>query len=167
MVSRLFFSWAIVELAVLIALASTIGVRWTLLTLLATFLIGVVLAGSQVKRQLRRLRSGLIAARAGATPRLRGTATDGALAALGTVLLVVPGLVTSVVGLLLLAPPTRAVARPLLVAMAARGLGRPLVTAVAVGEYAHRRARARGEVIDGEVIDVTDVEPPALPPRSG
>lgn len=156
MVSRLFLGYAIVELAVVIALASTIGLGWTLLTLLATFLVGVVLAGSQVKRQFTRLRSGLTTS--------RGVVTDGALVAMGTVLVVVPGLVTSAVGLLLLLPPTRAAARPLLVVMAARGIGRPLTTA-AVGEYAFSRARTRGDFIDGEVIDVTDVEPPALPHR--
>ena len=46
-----------------------------------------------------------------------------------------PGLVTSVAGLLLLLPPTRAAARPLLGAMAVRGIGRrfPLITVVNVG----------------------------------
>lgn len=149
MMSRLFLVYVVVELAVVVALASTIGLGWTLLLLLAAFAAGITLAGSQLKRQLARLRSGLT-----------GQATDGALVALGTVLVVVPGLVTTAAGLLLLLPPTRAAARPLLTALAVRRLtssGRraPLITV--------RTSRPRPDYIDGEVIDVTEVDPPALP----
>ncbi|GBE66665.1 hypothetical protein MFM001_31270 [Mycobacterium sp. MFM001] len=139
MVSRLFLVYVLVELAVVVALAHTIGLGWTLLVLLGTVVVGTALAGSQLKRQLADLVSG------------RSPVTDGALTALGAALLVVPGLVTSVVGLLLLLPPTRTVARPVVVAMVARRLGRPLVIV---------DRRVRPDVIDGEVIDVTDVEPP-------
>jgi UPF0716 protein FxsA len=147
---------------VVVALASTIGLGWTLLLLLAAFVAGLALAGSQLKRQLTRLRSGLDAGQS----RL---ATDGALVALGTVLVVIPGLVTTAAGMLLLLPPTRAAARPVLTAMAARGIGRraPLITVTTVGadRYASTR-QPRPDYIDGEVIDVTDatdVDPPALP----
>jgi UPF0716 protein FxsA len=158
MVSRLFVLYAVIELAVVVALASTIGLGWTVLLLLAAFLVGITLAGSQLKRQLTRLRL---------TQQSRA-ASDGALVALGTVLVVVPGLVSTVAGLLLLLPPTRAVARPLLSAMAVRGLissGRraPLITVTTFG--ADRYAAPR-DYIDGEVLDVTDVtevDPPVLP----
>jgi len=165
MVSRLFLVYALVELAVVVALASTIGLGWTLLLLLAAFVAGLALAGSQLKRQLTRLRTGL-------TTQQSQLATDGVMVALGSVLVVVPGLVTSVAGLLLLLPPTRAAARPVLTAMAARGListGRraPLITFTTVGADRFASApQAPGDYIDGEVIDVTDVaevNPPALP----
>ncbi len=162
MVSRLFLVYVLVELAVVVALASTIGLGWTLLLLLAAFVAGLALAGSQLKRQLTRLRSGL-------TSQQERLATDGALVALGTVLVVVPGLVTTAAGVLLLLPPTRAVARPLLTAMAARGIGRraPLITVTTVGADRYASTpRPRTDYIDGEVIDVTDVadiDPPALP----
>jgi UPF0716 protein FxsA len=84
--------------------------------------------------------------------------------------MMVPGLVTSAAGLLLLLPPTRAAARPVLAAMAVRGIGRrfPLITVATVGadRFDHR---PRPDYIDGEVIDVEDVtefvDPPALPSR--
>ena len=114
MVSRLFLVYVIAELAVVVALASTIGLGWTLLLLLAAFAAGLVLAGSQLKLQLTRLRSGLSADQ----PRL---AADSMAVALGTLLVVMPGLLTSAAGLLLLLPPTRAAARPMLSAMAVRG----------------------------------------------
>jgi UPF0716 protein FxsA len=164
MMSRLFLVYVLVELAVMVALASTIGLGWTLLLLLAAFIGGLALAGSQLKRQLARLRSGL------ATPQSR-LASDGVLVALGSVLVVVPGLVSSIAGVVLLLPPTRAVARPALTAMAARGFisgGRraPLITVTTVGGDRFASApRPRGDYIDGEVIDVTDVpdvDPPAL-----
>ena len=170
MVSRLFLVYVLVELAVLVALASTIGLGWTLLLLLAAFVAGLALAGSQLKRQLARLRNGL-------TTQQSQLATDGVMVALGSVLVVVPGLVTTAAGLLLLLPPTRAVARPLLTAMAVRGLissgrGAPLITVTTVGADRYASApRPRGDYIDGEVLDVTDVtdvsavDPPALPRR--
>jgi len=131
MVLRWFLVYAVIELAAIVALVWSIGLGWTILLLLAALAVGIALAGSQVKRQVRRLRDGFD------TP--QGALTDGALIALGTVLVVIPGIVTTVFGLLLLLPPTRAVARPV--------------------------ARRR-DYIDGEVIDVVDFEQPALPPSS-
>jgi UPF0716 protein FxsA len=157
MAMRLFLVYVLVELAVVVALVSTIGFGWTFLLVVGTFALGLALAGSQLKRQLQRLRSGL------RSP--QGAASDGALVALGTVLTVVPGLVTSALGLLLLLPPTRAVARPAVTALAARSLGRMPVIITTAGARTGRGAYVDGEVIDGEVIDVTDVRPPSLPPH--
>ncbi len=158
MVSRLFLLYVVAELAVVVALASTIGLGWTLLLLLAAFAGGLALAGSQLKVQLNRLRSGLNTGQS-------KLAADGTAVAFGTLLVVMPGLLTSVAGLLLLLPPTRTAARPLLGAMAIRGLGRriPLITVAGVGPYqrAPRTDYIDGEVID--VVDVTEVDPPALP----
>jgi UPF0716 protein FxsA len=136
-----FLVYAVVELAAVVALAWSIGVGWTIVLLLATLVVGLLLAGSQVKRQVRRLQDGFD------TP--QGALTDGVLIALGTVLVVIPGIVTTAVGLLLLLPPTRAVARPVVTALAAKRA--PLIM------------NRPPDYIDGEVINVVDVEPPALP----
>jgi UPF0716 protein FxsA len=154
MAMRLFVLYAVVELAVIVALTSTIGFGWTVLALLGTFVVGLALAGSQIKRHIRRLRSGLTAAT------LQGAATDSVLVALGTVLVVIPGLASSVLGSLLLLPPTRAVARPLVTAMAARRV--PLVAAGTAAAGWGYDAAGRGDYIDGEVIDVVDVDPHAV-----
>ncbi|WP_326546411.1 FxsA family protein [Mycolicibacterium sp. ND9-15] len=148
---RLFLLYVVIEVAVVVALASTIGVGWTLLLLLATFVLGLALAGSQVRRHFRQLRSGLTPAN------LHGAAADSALVALGTVLVVIPGLASSVTGALLLLPPTRVAVRPLLTALAARRM--PLLTAGVAG---WRVARPGADYIDGEVVEVIDVEPPAV-----
>jgi UPF0716 protein FxsA len=155
MAMRLFVLYMVVELAVIVALTSTIGFGWTVLALLATWLVGVTLAGAQVKRHIRRLQSGLNARN------VHGAATDSVLVALGTVLVVMPGLASSVVGALLLLPPTRAAARPLVTVMAARRM--PLVTAATASASGWGYSAARsGDYIDGEVVDVVDVEPPAV-----
>jgi UPF0716 protein FxsA len=152
MAMRLFLVYTVIELAVMVALASTIGFGWTVLLLLATFVLGLALAGSQLKRHVRRLQSGLTAAT------VHSAATDSVLVALGTVLVVIPGLASSILGALLLLPPTRAAARPLVIAMAARRA--PLITVAAAGS-AYTASR-QGDYIDGEVIDVVDVEPQAM-----
>ncbi len=162
---RLFLVYAMVELAVLVALASTIGFGWTVLLVAATFVVGLALAGSQLRRHVRRLQSGLTAANA------QGAVTDSVLVALGTVLVVIPGLASSVLGALLLIPATRAVARPLVTAMAARRA--PLIVGVGtVGSAAagarsgYSPPRGHGDYIDGEVLDVTEdtiLKQPRLP----
>lgn len=151
MAMRLFLVYVVVELAVLVALVSTIGFGWTLLLVAGAFLLGFALAGSQLRRHVRRLRSGLTLAEA------QGAVTDSVLVALGTVLVVIPGVASSVLGALLLLPPTRAAARPVITAMAARRA--PLIVGVGtVGSATAGRHgyRGRGEYVDGEVIDVRD-----------
>lgn len=152
---RLFLIYVIAELAVVVALVSTIGFGWTVLVLLGTFVLGLALAGSQVKRHVHRLRAGLN----GTEPPL-GTATDSLLVALGTVLVVIPGLASTVLGALLLLPPGRATVRPVVTALAARRM--PVITVVANG-YRQARGNHRGDYIDGEVVDVIDVDQPRLP----
>src|SRR5882757_3701891 len=157
MAMRLFLIYTLVELAVIVALTWTIGFGWTVLLLLGTFVVGLALAGSQVKRHIRRLPSGLTATT------IQGAAADSVLVALGTVLVVIPGLASSALGALLLLPPTRAAARPLVTAMAARRV--PLVVTGAGSAAAAGwgyDAAGRGDYIDGEVVDVVDVQPSAL-----
>jgi len=165
MVSRLLLIYAVVELMALIGLAATIGVGWTLLVLLATLVLGLVLlaplGGWQLGRQLMQLRSGL------AEP--QSAASESALVALASGLVLVPGLVTTALGLLLLVPPIRAAARPGLTTLAVRGFLRrvPLTADAAAGmadAWTVRETRDEPDYIDGEVIDVIDVEPEVLPP---
>ena len=59
MVVRPFWLYVLIEMAVIVALAWGLGVGWTLLILVTTFLLGLALAGAQIKRQVRRLRAGM------------------------------------------------------------------------------------------------------------
>jgi UPF0716 protein FxsA len=162
MFSRLLLIYAIVELAAILALAAMIGWGWTLLALLAVSVLGVVvgapMAGVQLSAQVMQLRAGL--------KEPRSAFGDGAMVTLATVLVLVPGLVTTTLGILLMAPPIRGVARPALAAFVLRGLERriPRITHVRMpggGSEAPDSSNHR-DYIDGEVIDVVDVEPPIL-----
>lgn len=153
MMSRLFLIYAVVELAAVVALVSSVGWGWTLLALLATFVIGWVvlapMAGSQLIRQIGQLRSGL--------SERRNAAGDGALVTLAIALVLVPGLVTTVLGLLLLVPPIRRVAGAGLMRALRRRV--PLIAEATLFE-----AETDGrDYIDGEVVDVRDFRAPALP----
>jgi UPF0716 protein FxsA len=166
MVSRLLLVYAVVELAAIFALVGTVGWGWTLLGLLVTFVLGwgllAPIAGSQLIREIGQMRSGL--------REPRSTLGDGALVTVATALVLVPGFVTTALGMLLLLPPVRAAAGPGLTAIALRGLRRraPLVsyTSAFTETFTDFRPHPAGDgrdYIDGEVIDVHDVEPTALP----
>lgn len=154
MVGRLFLIYAVVELMVTIGLAAAIGVGWTVVVLVGTLVLGLGLGapmgGLQLTRQFMQLRSGM--------QEPRNALSDGALTALATGLVMIPGVATTVLGLLLLVPPIRAAARPGLTAVALRGFLRrvPLLGATPAG-VPHQ------DYIDGEVIDVVDGDPPTLP----
>jgi UPF0716 protein FxsA len=155
MVRRLLLSYAVVELVAIVGLAWTIGWGWALLAFVGTFAVGVVvsapIATRQLGGQLVQLRNGL---------KQPGRALgDGVMVSLAAVLVLVPGLVTTAMGMLLLVPPIRAAARPRLAAIAMRRFPdrAPLITDMT--------GRATPDYIDGEVIDVTDFEPSALPQR--
>ncbi|KKC00750.2 FxsA family protein, partial [Mycolicibacter arupensis] len=112
-VLRFFGLYVVVEVAAVAALIWAFGFGWTTLLLLGAFLAGLILASAQLKRQIHRLRK----------PADPGVLADSGLVTAGTVLVLVPGPVTTVLGLLLLAPQTRAAARPLMAAVAATALG--------------------------------------------
>jgi UPF0716 protein FxsA len=168
MLARLLLIYAVVELMVTVGLAAAIGVGWTVLVLLGTFVLGLILGapmgGLQLKRQLMALRSGV--------EEPRSALSDGALTALAIGLVVVPGLASTTLGLLLLVPPIRASAGPGLTTIAVRGFLRrvPLNSedAASLAGAFNDRFDARGsydgrDYIDGEVIDVIDGEPTTLP----
>ncbi|WP_067856506.1 FxsA family protein [Nocardia shimofusensis] len=139
MPALLFVLYVVVEIAALVAVAQWIGVVATILLLIAGSAIGMALVGAQGRRVFEQFR------RVGRGEVRPGTAVaDGVLVALGAVLMFVPGLVTSVAGLLLLVPFTRALVRPAVTALAARRVGG------LVGQ-----TRYRGVVIDtdGDVVD--------------
>lgn len=87
-------------------LASWLGVGWALLVLVLCFVGGLWLAASEMRRISR-------AAAAQQVDPGRAAGDYGLLAA-GAVLVALPGIATSVLGLLLVLPPTRAVLRGML-----------------------------------------------------
>ena len=149
------------ELVVYALVVGWIGLGWTLLATLATSALGAALLTRQGTRALRELRD-----RARVPWRVAGRALgDAGLVAVGGLLMVLPGFVGDLIGLLCLLPGTRSLVRLV--------LGRILLSrlpAVVRGPVRVRSTRAgqvgphtggatasrlvmKGEVMEGQVIE--------------
>lgn len=136
----------LLELVVLIEVGQLLGVLPTILLVVATSMLGVWLLRHEGRRAWLQFRSALDEGRWPGDE-----VAHGALVVLGSALLVVPGFVTDVVGLLLLlvAPIRRIVARQV-----HRRFGLP-------GTEAGDRDRVGGgrRVVDVEVVEIRREEP--------
>jgi UPF0716 protein FxsA len=111
----LFIVVPIAELYVIIQIGSLIGVWPTIALLLADALLGSLLLRHQGRGAWRRFNAAI------AEHRFPGReVADGLLIAIGGTLLLTPGFVTDIVGLIFLVPPTRAIVRRLLRGYAGR-----------------------------------------------
>jgi UPF0716 protein FxsA len=137
----LFIVVPIAELAVIIQVGQEIGVLWTVALLVADSILGSVLMRSQGRAAWRRFNE---ATRAGRVPARE--VLDGALVIFGGALLLTPGFITDILGLILLIPPTRAVVRGIL----ARRLTRRMVSSMTSA-----RVRPRHDYdVEGTAVDV-------------
>src|SRR5215213_6870273 len=102
----LFIAVPIAELAVIIQVGEAIGVWWTIALLVADSVLGSLLMRAQGRAAWRRF----VAATSGGRAPAREVA-DGVLVIFGGALLLTPGFLTDVLGLVLLIPPTRALVR--------------------------------------------------------
>ncbi|MRH90130.1 FxsA family protein [Nocardia sp. SYP-A9097] len=146
MPALLFATYFIAEIATLVLFGHLIGVFPTILLLIAGSAAGLILVRSQGRRVFEGFRR---ASRGELEPST--AVADGALVGVGAVLMFVPGLLTSMLGLLALVPFTRFLLRPIVAAFAARRLAR---VATAVGSYGYRNVviDPDGEVIDASVV---------------
>lgn len=151
--------WVLVALALLplAEIAAVIAVArlssgWTALVLLVVLsAFGVLVLRRQGRQAWRELN---LAAAAGRPPSV--DLLDRALVLLGGWLLVVPGLVTGLLGLTCVLPPTRGPLRRALRWWLARQLVR--APGSVVGWVWRRDRVVRGEVLDGEVLEGEVVE---------
>jgi UPF0716 protein FxsA len=104
----LFIVVPIVELYVIIQVGQAIGIVPTLVLLLADAVLGSMLLRHQGRGAWRRFNEALAERRFPARE-----VADGVMIAVGGTLLLTPGFVTDIFGLLLLIPPTRAIVRRL------------------------------------------------------
>jgi UPF0716 protein FxsA len=140
---RLLGLYAVIEVAALVAVVSWLGFGPTLLLLMAGALVGMWL----VRREGARAALAVAEAVRGGRP-AHAEMTDGALIGLAGLLILVPGVVSDVLGLLLVLPPTRALARTWLLRNVQRRV--PLLHTV--------RIRTGGPVVEGSVVDGSVVE---------
>jgi UPF0716 protein FxsA len=160
---------ALVELIVFVLVAGWIGIGWTILATLATSALGWVLLARQGVKALADLRD-----RARSRRPAGRELGDAGLVAVGGLLMVLPGFVGDLIGLLCLLPPTRGPIRAGLARLAVSRMPTHLRGPVRVestrttsvdspGPYG---GYGRVEVIEGEVVTevVHDNPPEGRPP---
>jgi UPF0716 protein FxsA len=153
----LFILLPIAELWLIIQIGGAIGVLPTLALLIVDSLVGAALARSQSRAGWERFNVAL------AEGRIPGKEVfDGAMIILGGALLLTPGFITDIFGLIFLIPPTRAVVRAFLTRLA----GRRGAVAFRVAEFGYARRPGAGAPRPGQSYDyegsaseVTEPEP--------
>ena len=131
----LFIVVPLVELYVIIQVGQAIGALPTIGLLLLDSVLGAMLLRSQGRAVWRRFNLALAERRVPARETF-----DGAMVIVGGTLLLTPGFVTDVFGVLLLLPPTRAAIRRLLSGMAKRRLAAGRAVFWTFGQYQDARA---------------------------
>ena len=158
LLALLFFGVPLLEIIVLIQVGRTIGIGWTILLLIADSIFGAWL----IKREGRRAMAAFTAALSSGRMPAREIA-DGMLILVGGTLMLAPGFVTDVFGMLLILPFTRPLARRGLTRLVASRLvaGGPGFAAgagfppPAPGPATHpgQATRPGPDVVRGEVVD--------------
>jgi UPF0716 protein FxsA len=141
----LFIAVPIAELAVIIQVGQAIGVWWTIAILVADSILGSMLMRSQGRAVWRRFNATLQSGR----PPAREVA-DGVLVIFGGALLLTPGFITDIFGLLFLLPPTRALIRRLFLRQAMRRI----TVTMAAGPRPPRGPALRDDDVEGSAVDV-------------
>jgi UPF0716 protein FxsA len=140
-----FLLYVIAEVAAVWAVGSAVGVLGTIGLLLAGALIGSWLARREGAKAAQAF---FATARSGRSP--HNEVTDGMLIALGGLLILLPGFVSDVAGLLFLLPPTRSIARRAwLRRLERRG---PLQPSPAFGHAGPMRQPRGVVIVDSEVV---------------
>ena len=138
----------IAEIAVFVLLGMWLGFGWAILIILAVSLVGGLLLRREGLRAWRGLRG---AAEQGRSPGER--VTYGVVGLAGALLITVPGLVTGLIGVPLMLPPTRRLA-----AGRVQGWIERRVSSAAAGDFfGPRRVQVRhsdepGPPIEGEIV---------------
>src|SRR6058998_3010634 len=155
MLAAIFVLVQILEIWILIQVGQAIGGWQTLALLVVDSLLGAWLLRHQGRATWRAFRQALDERRVPARE-----VADGALVLVGGTLLLTPGFLSDIVGLLFLIPPTRAVIRPVLTSYVARRLGLGIVAPVLGTRRRGSAGRPAGgpdpgahEVVEGEVVD--------------
>lgn len=154
---------AAVELAVFLVAVEVLGAGWAVLSAALVSLVGLLLLRREGMRAWRRFRA---AAQRDEPPGEQ--VTDGVVGLAGALLLAVPGFVTGLLGLFLVTPPVRQVARR----GVRRAAERRVSSALAGDLFGPRRVRVRRgagtdpgpvppvqptdpvDVVEGEIVDV-------------
>ncbi|MFC7484269.1 FxsA family protein [Luedemannella flava] len=145
----------IAEIAVIIGVGKAIGVPWTIALLLASSVAGAWLLRREGVRAWRAFRD---EAAAGRPP--GNAATDGLLVLVGGLLMVLPGFITDVIGLLMVAPPTRRLSRGFVLRVVDRRMG----SQARANLFGPRKVRVRYGPAQRNPAPSPPPPPPTTPP---
>ncbi|HIW61546.1 MAG TPA: FxsA family protein [Candidatus Stackebrandtia excrementipullorum] len=149
--------YLLAELAAFAGVVMAIGIGWTIVVFLATGLVGAVLLRVNGVKAMRAYREAILERK----PPGQAVVT-GVLGVSGAILLLLPGIVTDVVGLLCVLPGTRSLLRPLVTRFLEKQMDSPTMTrffgprVVRTQEQAQPppdRGFTTEDVIEGEVVD--------------
>jgi UPF0716 protein FxsA len=158
----LFLLYVAVEIAAFVGLCYAIGFGWTLLLGLATVIGGFWLLrrqGAKVFRNLREAGEKAANGQPAGPAESAAPVADTALLAAATIAMIIPGLVSTAIGILLLLKPVRVLLRPVIIALGTRKV------VGAMENYAqYGRGMAGVTVVEGQVVDTTDYGPTGYDP---
>ena len=143
----LFLLVPIAELAVIVKVAGAVGIGWTILLLVAVGFVGAWLVKREGLGALRRIQAALDR---GELPHRE--VLDGGLILLAGALMITPGFLSDVLGIILLFPPTRMAVRTALLGR----FRRQVVHVAGMGGV-------RGRVYDARAEDVSGATPQHRP----
>jgi UPF0716 protein FxsA len=153
--AALFVIVQIVEIWLLIQVGQAIGGWQTLVLLILDSLLGAWLLRREGRRTWRAFRLALDERRVPARE-----VADGVLVIIGGTLLITPGFLSDIVGLLFLLPPTRAAIRPMITRVFARRFGVAGLVTGAGSRPGRGQASPHPTVLEGEVVDPGQHEGP-------
>jgi len=143
--------WPIAELYLMVEVARWLGFFWMLFLLFASAVTGMLILRHRGRVHWQRLRGAVSDRRPPARE-----AFDGVMITAGAFLLIIPGFLSSLAGLLILLPPTRALVRILLFWLFASRF-RAATTAATGGasRYGTYRRGKQEYDVEGEAVDVS------------
>ncbi len=155
--------WPIAEIYVMVVVSQAIGFFWMLTLVFLSAVAGILVLRHRGRVHWQRLRGAVSERRPPARE-----AFDGVMITTGAALLILPGFITSGLGLLLLFPPTRYLVRIVVFFLFAGRFKVATSTATwTASRYGGYGSPRPSYDVDGEAVDVTDRPDgtaPQLPP---
>ena len=150
--------WPIAEIYVMILVSQAVGFFWMLTLVFLSAVSGMLVLRHRGRVHWQRLRGAVSERRPPARE-----AFDGVMITTGAALLIIPGFITSVLGLLLLFPPTRFLVRIVVFFLFASRFKVATTTATwTASRYGGYSSGKPSYDVDGEAVDVTD-RPDGMP----
>lgn len=143
-----FIVMPMIEIYLIVQVGQQIGVLWTVGLLVLSGFVGTWLIRHEGARTWRALREALDSGRMPATE-----IADGALILVGGTLMVAPGFLTDILGILLIFPLTRPVFRGLLAAAVSKRMLSGVIDVRTTPRRSPGPGPQEGPVVRGEVID--------------